>query len=344
MSTTRLAAFLFFLLALACSCILSRAVEEITATERKTAIQYLSQISDKKNRQRRRRTRSTATEGFPSPINKKRLTSKSTRNAGANFTFSLAKNDDAQQPVAPQTKTGRRRRRRNLRNALRKKGQVQKKNKTPKRKGNASQKRNKKTTQNKGNASQNRNSKPTQNKGNAWQPAVTRVEKGPATRVIGSISMPYGSRWCKGKQTVWFVGHQPNDQPWCLDGKGHTWKNDGPAVFDYTDAKNNDARRTKIDRHDCVHGDFDHNGRQDIVCLVGADRGKGRGWTELYLTQDDGSLLKIRDHGLQVSYTDSRPPTKQLQAILVTKRFTHPNCCFKFSRSTRKCQRDCPSP
>jgi hypothetical protein len=37
----------------------------------------------------------------------------------------------------------------------------------------------------------------------------------------------------------------------------------------------------------------------DVICAVGADRGKGTGFTELYFTQKDGSLEKVaRGHGL----------------------------------------------
>jgi len=138
-----------------------------------------------------------------------------------------------------------RRRTQLLTNALRKKGQKQKKTKrkrkgaatTQKRKGAGPQTRSNKTTnKNTGNASQNKNdNKTSRKKGNAWQPKVTRVEKGPATRVIGShLSMPYGSRWCRGHSTFWLVGHQPSDRPWCLDRKRRLWRNDGPAELDYT--------------------------------------------------------------------------------------------------------------
>lgn len=39
------------------------------------------------------------------------------------------------------------------------------------------------------------------------QPKVTRVESGPATRVIGSISRPFGSPWCNGRPMYWLGEH-----------------------------------------------------------------------------------------------------------------------------------------
>ena len=61
-----------------------------------------------------------------------------------------------------------------------------------------------------------------------------------------------------------------------------------------------------IDRHDCTTLDIDGSGSLDIVCGVGADKGKGHGYNEVYLTVDDdrdgqrrGSVKKIlSDHGL----------------------------------------------
>lgn len=47
------------------------------------------------------------------------------------------------------------------------------------------------------------------------------------------------------------------------------------------DEKNRDARRQKIDRHDCVHLDVNKDNVDDAVCFVGADRSKGEGYNEL---------------------------------------------------------------
>lgn len=54
-----------------------------------------------------------------------------------------------------------------------------------------------------------------------------------------------------------------------------------------------------VDRHDCKHLDVNNDGIQDIVCLVGANKAKGFGYNELYLTRSNGTLQKITYHGLQ---------------------------------------------
>lgn len=36
-----------------------------------------------------------------------------------------------------------------------------------------------------------------------------------------------------------------------------------------------------------------------MYCLIGANRGKGLGYNELYITRRNGSLYKIKRHGLQ---------------------------------------------
>lgn len=54
-----------------------------------------------------------------------------------------------------------------------------------------------------------------------------------------------------------------------------------------------------IDRHDCGVIDANLDGVPDLYCLVGANRGLGVGYNEVYLTRKDGSLFKIYRHALQ---------------------------------------------
>lgn len=54
----------------------------------------------------------------------------------------------------------------------------------------------------------------------------------------------------------------------------------------------------KIDRHDCVSLKVNNDNLDDIVCLVGAKRATGFGYHELYLSNTDGSLRKVKNHGL----------------------------------------------
>jgi len=122
-----------------------------------------------------------------------------------------------------------------------------------------------------------------------YQPkAVVTVEKLPATKLLGSISMPEGSPWCGGRPAYWLVGHQPEDTPWCLvtdgttmdfteyDYTGSQWVKDSVAVFDRQDELNVVDGRTNIDRHDCVTLDINQDNVTDILCGVGANKEKVR--------------------------------------------------------------------
>lgn len=68
--------------------------------------------------------------------------------------------------------------------------------------------------------------------------------------------------------------------------------------MDRNDAKNRDGSKN-IDRHDCVTLDVNRDKLKDIVCVIGADKGRGWGYNELYLSKPDGTLRKIATHGLQ---------------------------------------------
>ena len=95
------------------------------------------------------------------------------------------------------------------------------------------------------------------------------------------------------------VGHEARDRPWCLDSDG-SWSKSPVAHLDLMDRKNwRDGPRPGIDRHDCVALDANGDGLEDITCLVGANKGQGVGFNELYLTQRSGKLEKVLSHGLQ---------------------------------------------
>jgi len=136
------------------------------------------------------------------------------------------------------------------------------------------------------------------------QPKVVDIEGGLQRRVIGLIALPRGSPWCPATQpTLWPVGHENPEFPWCFDkdareGKGE-WKNSSHVVLDVRDELNNPDGRRKIDRHDCVAIDVNGDDLLDVVCMVGASKGTGEGYNELYLTQPNGTLEKEMYHGLQ---------------------------------------------
>jgi hypothetical protein len=116
------------------------------------------------------------------------------------------------------------------------------------------------------------------------------------------------------------VGHQADDEtPWCLSNAVN--ETTSFANYDYTDARFERPRRARldtndalndidgpaiIDRHACTFLDVNLDGRPDIVCGVGANKGTGTGYNELYLTGANGNVTKVLDgHGLQ-KYTTVR--------------------------------------
>lgn len=131
------------------------------------------------------------------------------------------------------------------------------------------------------------------------QPQVTVIESMPPKRAHGSISIPEGSVWCQGRPTYWWVGHDNGTEtPWCQEKDG-SWIQPNIAVLDKTDSLNIIDGPKNIDRHDCTKIDANGDGILDLVCVVGANKGKGKGFNELYITQEDGSLKKIiKGHGL----------------------------------------------
>ncbi len=132
------------------------------------------------------------------------------------------------------------------------------------------------------------------------QPNITIIERRPQRMSYGSISFPEGSPWCHGNATFWLIGHQLDETPYCYNSEMNNWTTPEIAVLDRKDDLNDlDSHPLNIDRHDCTSLDINKDGLTDIICVVGADKGKGFGYNELYLTQKDGSIRKVLRHGLQ---------------------------------------------
>ena len=132
----------------------------------------------------------------------------------------------------------------------------------------------------------------------ALQPKVTTIEQLPSRRSSGIIALPRGTRWCRGKPTIWIPGHKDRleDGPDCLNGGN--WTRPHIAYMDTNDVLNR-IDSNNIDRHECGVLDINDDGIRDIYCLVGANKGRGLGFNEIYLTRKDGSLRKVKRHGLQ---------------------------------------------
>ena len=98
------------------------------------------------------------------------------------------------------------------------------------------------------------------------------------------------------------VGHDNDDHPYCYFQNKRKWKRRTSVAFDYMDGLNAlDGPHDGIDRHQCMPVDADKDGVPDLVCVVGADKGRGLGFAELYLTNKsrDRGLVKVPEHGLQ---------------------------------------------
>jgi len=133
------------------------------------------------------------------------------------------------------------------------------------------------------------------------QPRLTRVEKGAASAVIGSVSMYEGSPWCPDDAPMyWLVGHQHMEHPWCYDRQDGGWKNSSKAVLEIRYKQfPKGIKVDPVDRHDCVTTDVNKDGLVDLVCFVGARKGKGLSHQELYLTEppQTESDTERGDHG-----------------------------------------------
>lgn len=110
------------------------------------------------------------------------------------------------------------------------------------------------------------------------------------------------------------VGHDPNEEPLCLSGATPTWKSLGEVKLDVVEPLNGEndglkpeyyyCNNTCVDRHSCTYMNIDDNDTPDVICTTGAGGGEGFGYTEIYLTDDSGRLVKAPpDHGLQTKTT-----------------------------------------
>ena len=76
-----------------------------------------------------------------------------------------------------------------------------------------------------------------------------------------------------------FIGHHGHP--------AHLWINNHDGTFHEIDA----GYFKGIDRHDCVAADFNQDGREDLFCSVGADRGTAVKSNALYIQQPDGTFV-----------------------------------------------------
>ena len=88
-------------------------------------------------------------------------------------------------------------------------------------------------------------------------------------------------------------GHDTDDRVWYWSPAGYV---PGAQVLEW------------VDRHDCDAADFNRDGRLDFYCTVGADKGQGEGFNELWLQDEAGVFHKSIDHGAADHYGRGRIP------------------------------------
>jgi hypothetical protein len=122
------------------------------------------------------------------------------------------------------------------------------------------------------------------------------------------------------------TGHQGDDEtPFCLLDNPTPMTTpllfDRPrrAVLDTVDTLHNTTPYTRsIDRHGCTPFDVNDDGVPDIICGVGANKGTGQGFNEVYVTANQGgNITKVYDGaGLQkyttVRYVNDRSSSSRL--------------------------------
>lgn len=132
----------------------------------------------------------------------------------------------------------------------------------------------------------------------AWQPWAAQAQQRPqyaaeyleSTKDWGSVVADFNK---DGHDDFFVSGHDETDRIWYWSPSGYV---PSPQVFVMTD------------RHDCDAADFNRDGRMDFYCAVGALRGTGKGYNELWLQRLDGSFYKKANHGAYDMYGRGRIP------------------------------------
>jgi len=96
-----------------------------------------------------------------------------------------------------------------------------------------------------------------------------------------------------GHQDIFVTGHDATDRIWYWSPQGY---------------KASAQLFPPVDRHDCAPADVNGDGRMDLYCAVGAERGTGIKANELWLQAADGSMVAKLGHGAEDPSGRSRIP------------------------------------
>lgn len=96
-----------------------------------------------------------------------------------------------------------------------------------------------------------------------------------------------------GHDDIFITGHDQDDRIWYWSANGY---------------QPSSQTLVWVDRHDCAAADFNRDGRIDMYCAVGAERGTGVGLNELWLQDADGQFNQLLGHGAEDMYGSARIP------------------------------------
>lgn len=110
------------------------------------------------------------------------------------------------------------------------------------------------------------------------------------TKAWGSVVADFNR---DGHDDIFVTGHHSEDRIWYWSPGGYVPSN---QIFDW------------VDRHDCDAADVNLDGRLDLYCAVGAEKGTGQGPKELWMQGADGVFTQAVDFGAEDPYGRGRWP------------------------------------
>lgn len=110
------------------------------------------------------------------------------------------------------------------------------------------------------------------------------------TKAWGSVVADFNH---DGHDDLFVTGHHAEDRIWYWSPTGYVRSE---QVFDW------------VDRHDCDAADVNLDGKIDIYCTVGADRGEGQGSNQLWLQGSDGVFRQAVEFGAEDPFGRGRLP------------------------------------
>jgi uncharacterized repeat protein (TIGR03803 family) len=96
-----------------------------------------------------------------------------------------------------------------------------------------------------------------------------------------------------GHEDIFIAGHDQEDRIWYWSPTGYL---PGPQTLPWHD------------RHGCAAADVDRDGRLDIFCAIGAEKGTGKADNELWHQEPNGTFTSVRNFGAEDPYGRGRKP------------------------------------